>query len=687
MEQQDQRLLRGNLEERSIDYTAWQISANSIGVRYITKPIKYNTQNSVQSGNYYVDNRSLMRDEIYALGISGVFKDGTETPVFHIPGRAKNMYSGGGEISDFDDPFGPLGTKETNRKPPLFTQGWDSTPYNIIGCETIPEVVGAPFLDWTNPKRSDTGDWTPLAGNEVSSEDCAPFNKSAGETIERWVLYNTAYREVKRTVFDSNYTEGELAYWESSFDYPDTLSCDGERIFPTGKIRHHKMPDTTLEPHFISLDNDDLNAYILTLGLRFDLSGFITELQTRLGSDYNEIQGFKISRVKRERGNKSVLDKGISFRALEMVYHIGDNPTSPSPTEFILQNNLFNKHINVNRDLQGIEGRSYNNYDEDNVLPPFDIFSSGQKDFDVANFVHSTRYLSIHNPKSQFLKDTDYQYIKMEKELFGTYENWGDLSSWQTNENSRVSWRVKYLNYDPTGAYIGTPLPYFTNRLKYDDYFTTANENHIFDSKELINRANQDVYIGKIQLFPDISNDGASYAGGPKDLDGSTIDWNPGTANNKIHYYNNGVWQVMGGYQMSSISKGYYVSLKNYNPGIYNQLNTLTYYPMHSCLLSTSTTDTTIYGGDVFISQIAARIGGLDSVGGDSTQERSFYQCLYSYFVESEVNCKLRHEGYGLNNYAGWYYPYHGITNSLIQEVISEVDYKTAEVSDNDPIS
>ena len=59
----------------------------------------------------------------------------------------------------------------------------------------------------------------------------------------------------------------------------------------------------------------------------------------------------------------------------------------------------------------------------------------------------------------------------MEKELFGTYENWGDLSSWQTNENSRVSWRVKYLNYDPTGVYIRTPLPYFTNRLKYDDYF------------------------------------------------------------------------------------------------------------------------------------------------------------------------------------------------------------------------
>ncbi len=683
MEQQDQRLLRANLEERAIDYGAWQIAANKIKTTYVTKPIKYTNQDSVQSGNFYEDTRTYMRDEVYAVGILGVFTDGTETPAFHISGRAINTNADGSTISDANDPSGQAGNKDHNRKAPIPGQGWDSTPYNIIPCETKPLQSGI-NLDWTNPYRTDTANWAPLAADEVSSEDCAPFNKSAGETIERWRLYNTAYQDSKNTIFSQYYSTGQTAYWESSFPYPDTLTCAGERIYPEGNIRHIKMPDTTLEPHFIATSTEDLDSYVISLGLKFDLRAFTAELQTRLGSKYNEIRGFKIVRVKRDRGNKTILDKGIAFRGLEMIYNIGNNPDTPSPTNFLIQNNFFNKHVNVHRDNtlsnRALETRSFGDYDQDNVTPPFDIFSSGQQDFDYANFKYSTQYLSIHNPKSQFLKESTFQYVKMEKELFGNYEFWGDSISWDNGDDARCSWRVKYINYSPSGVYKGTPLPYFTNRLKTDDYYLNTNQNVTFDNRQLIGRTSQETYMGKIGLYPDISNDGLSYAGGPKDAEGSTINWNPGGGNSKIPLFqSNG--QPFPTFDISPYSKGYYISLKNYNPGAYNQLNTLTYYPIHTCLLDPNTTDTILFGGDCFISEEASRTTNLDQTA--NTDERTFYQNLYTFFVESEVNCKLRHEGYGINNYAGWYYPKHGTSIPDIQQVISEVDYLVSNTSDN----
>jgi hypothetical protein len=33
--------------------------------------------------------QSYMRDEVYAFGIYGIFKNSKKTPVFHIPGRAE----------------------------------------------------------------------------------------------------------------------------------------------------------------------------------------------------------------------------------------------------------------------------------------------------------------------------------------------------------------------------------------------------------------------------------------------------------------------------------------------------------------------------------------------------------------------------------------------------------------------
>jgi hypothetical protein len=70
--------------------------------------------------------------------------------------------------------------------------------------------------------------------------------------------------------------DGTLGYYEVDAEYP-TLECDGVRVFPEGKIRHHVMPDRGLVPAYTDsdefqstvLDNPSTPANINLIGLEF----------------------------------------------------------------------------------------------------------------------------------------------------------------------------------------------------------------------------------------------------------------------------------------------------------------------------------------------------------------------------------------------------------------------------------
>jgi len=86
----DNRLILGNLSNEAINWAAIQQAANDITVTWLDKQVvKDDIENSgsTKSPNYYLRNKSFLRDEVYALGIYGIMDDGTNTPVFHIPGR------------------------------------------------------------------------------------------------------------------------------------------------------------------------------------------------------------------------------------------------------------------------------------------------------------------------------------------------------------------------------------------------------------------------------------------------------------------------------------------------------------------------------------------------------------------------------------------------------------------------
>jgi len=87
MEQVQGRLLRANLKESVTDYSQFQSFASQICILpdYIRRD-----EDSVTQGNpkFPTPEVSYMPDEVYALGVVYILSDGSETPVFHIPGRA-----------------------------------------------------------------------------------------------------------------------------------------------------------------------------------------------------------------------------------------------------------------------------------------------------------------------------------------------------------------------------------------------------------------------------------------------------------------------------------------------------------------------------------------------------------------------------------------------------------------------
>jgi hypothetical protein len=251
--QHDSRLIRGNLKSKNINFAAFQKYANNICVNYITKalPATDSNQNSgsSKSNKYYMEYKSYMRDEIYSLAIVPIFLDGTEGPAFHIPGRQLNTRC----VGTF-----PNTDPNTHSRPDHSTgfrdQGWDSA-----------------YIQASDLSGNILPDFKHIPEDEFESLFVINPNR---KYLPRWKAFNTAYRTYVSSTIKSfeTYSKGEMAFWESTYRYPTIKDCTDEYIFPVEqigdkivgqKIRHHKMPDTTLEKHFDSSTEE----YIFTLGI------------------------------------------------------------------------------------------------------------------------------------------------------------------------------------------------------------------------------------------------------------------------------------------------------------------------------------------------------------------------------------------------------------------------------------
>lgn len=123
--------------------------------------------------------------------------------------------------------------------------------------------------------------------------------------FERWQVYNTAIRTEINTLSSEYYTKGEMGYYQTcEINYPDDVDCNGQRIYPEGKIRHHRLPDTTLEESWI-VDNE---PYTISLGIQFNSIQYPDP----------DIVGHEFMIATVDESNKTVIDKGIAYFNIEI---------------------------------------------------------------------------------------------------------------------------------------------------------------------------------------------------------------------------------------------------------------------------------------------------------------------------------------------------------------------------------
>lgn len=239
----------------AVERKNYQHIANQIRLQWESYrlPVGDQFEDEVNATNY----RGYLRDEVYAFSIVFLLTQGKETDEFHIPGRVKG----------------------TN--------------------ESVYADVPSSSNDWI----LDTPE-TPTS---------APY----------WKIYNTASVEGTSPEYDPTddeykgpYQFGEMAYWESTEEYPCDEDVWGE--LAGEKIRHHKMPDVIVSPiiegsEFVSattLQSEDVA--IFSLGIKIFPSEIqdIIERSSLTQAEKDDIVGFKI--VRADRGvNKSIVAKGM----------------------------------------------------------------------------------------------------------------------------------------------------------------------------------------------------------------------------------------------------------------------------------------------------------------------------------------------------------------------------------------
>lgn len=266
--QKNSRLVLGNIKYKNnvLDYQSY---ANNIQVTYYTDSrdgisetmsvrstevtLRYATEHTTTARQYKTSfdvelPMTLLRDEVYALGIQFELKDGSYTPVYHIPGRAINTKA-------------------------------DGSVYSVA------DVANTPYGDYytTNYANWDSG--TRIDG-----------------VTPGWKSFNTGLDNGELGYYESE------EYYPEGYGFPTTgSSSTGEG---TTNIRHHRLPDNRISPLGTTTSTGSMATTEFTttreyLGLTFNNIEIPAEI-------LEQVSGFRIMFSPRDvEQNKSILGKGI----------------------------------------------------------------------------------------------------------------------------------------------------------------------------------------------------------------------------------------------------------------------------------------------------------------------------------------------------------------------------------------
>ena len=601
----DNRLFLANFSYDKFDYSLFQQSANLITIDWEVAKIPWNNQGNLISGSgkypiVYTNFRTFIADEIYALGIKGHHKKGWSTPVFHIPGRA--------EIADPQlKNLGNSNPHIRNQHTSTF-QTWDKQLLNVVDR-------GPLDVDNKNPHalyNNNTG--------QVDIWDVKHLGLKVGDAVERWKVYNTAIQK-------SSQNRGYMAYHESNVDYPNIEDCSDnpKRIYPTGKIRHHRFPDRTLVglysvnqeyihplgddgiPKYLDARTDsEQTTYVNILGISPDLDSFYASIPDSI---LNEFESWEIVVAIRDEPNKTVIDGGYL-----------------TTTQFALgETNYNNTSFAAFVDLGQTAGKE-DRYSEFRSLKT--LFNT--------QFLNGTYYKN----ELEFPLKNDYNAVVLYKcNIFGDFANGNQIRFYDYSaRNPQVPlidskfYHILFKNrLIKNSTFLADFIPTFS--ADYDNHYDCANLSYTYttlNNRKIINKwFNNSMFVSNTE-DPIIS----------------------GLLFNGSQTFTNSI--LNSGYKQNDISLSYASIKRIADP--YSSLSNIQYRTTNSCYKRYSekyskipggkSSYISLFAGDGFISKVDVTLK-KQSRPFESEEEINIDGFYISGFYESEINGDLRNDASG----------------------------------------
>lgn len=753
--QVENRLILGNLKSPEKDWLQFQRVANAIQVEYVVYESEEDTEyvcgydiahgegslthtasvnsafitdngtanhgKSYSNPNVVFDNKTYMRDEVYALGVVFVFEDGGESPVMHIPGRPK-LGSGPNAVPSYT-------VNGFNYTPAVGQSYWNDLRemYNTSGVtwDDVEYSIDSTLEPYVLSENNDPDDV--LNKDSIHTfEDVYQSGNCSVNTIPRWKHVNTSIKRsddvslaYDQTVVERRYgivEAGLMGYYEADTTYPKVLGCDGNPVFPyhldnsgeivMDKIRHHKMPD--------SRKSHIQRREIRTLTIDTPQGPVVIEYPVLIirpiGVAFHNIDltGLNVSHyyfVKSDRaGNKTVLDKGwmnVTDLSCALVFDIDTNsyrgvmPTSQNRT--IEQNVIFmSPHSKSGMTNTTINDATRSSFKDPDTTGGYDI---------VEVFSPKLVYNSIVNlgPSHFKLENTVYGNItKFRTENQGSHPRVSMACFFDRMDQPRVAVgarafyalthllpvkSMEFALYNQVSA--STMLAGYT--IENDKFQQVMGLAHLYDNIEN--------YSGFLKLFRSpymygaISLPDGLVPSGVVDIlthntqdAGEFNDTTPTTGGYVVSRNTHDLREIID--RSSSVNSpnfvgsafrsslvlnngigayAYYVALKS-SVTPYRKLDAIKYnrcsnYNFNSGVNYTSTIVT---GGDIFISPMRMYRSYFEGEDEENLNRRMFIASHLTGLVESEINCNYRHKD-PLGLYMA--YPFDSLTDTVDTQI------------------
>lgn len=177
-------------------------------------------------------------------------------------------------------------------------------------------VTNREYVTRKRPTLNYTGVNAGAPGTPPTTPDPEVVLSAVGSRGDNWVdgMGNPLTEEPPRII-----STGAMGVYESTVPYPNDKDCDGQRFFPEGNVKHHRVPWSSEKPHYVSYTNGVENQYqpdnhpyaktfVRPMGIK--VSGIHIPTDAELPKPLCPHSPYKIVYVKRTAQNKSIYAKG-----------------------------------------------------------------------------------------------------------------------------------------------------------------------------------------------------------------------------------------------------------------------------------------------------------------------------------------------------------------------------------------